>query len=221
MDGEGYPYPALRLGQKPLHLRHLLTPFVVVLDRHAAQSQVERKRDAKFQLRALRRGSSTGILHQGFGVPPQSKNQTRWTVLEICTSVLCRLAFRATAQRTNWPHKNARRRFKICSAAEETKQLLLPAREQAARAAERSSGCPNRRPAAPEPTRRPTKCLGVTPAVLGVRSMGGSACSLPAGTERRDSQLFTTVQNKGQRYQPLRQVAEKAAASRSNTRFWA
>ncbi len=155
MDGEGYPYPALRLGQKPLHLRHLLTPFVVVLDRHAAQSQVERKRDAKFQLRALRRGSSTGILHQGFGVPPQSKNQTRWTVLEICTSVLCRLAFRATAQRTNWPHKNARRRFKICSAAEETKQLLLPAREQAARAAERSSGCPNRRPAAPEPDSAP------------------------------------------------------------------
>ena len=70
------PLPSAQVGQKPLHLSawHLLTPFVDVSDRQA--SQVQTKCDAEIQLRALRRGSSTGILHQEFGVPLQSKNQT-------------------------------------------------------------------------------------------------------------------------------------------------
>ena len=72
------PLPSAQVGQKPLHLSvwHLLTPFVDVSDRQASQLQTKTKCDAKIQLRALRRRSSTGILHQGFGVALQSKNQT-------------------------------------------------------------------------------------------------------------------------------------------------
>ncbi len=168
--------------------------------------QLQTKCDAK-----TASGPPAGDLRQGFSTKGSASHfnqkirhdgRTR-TVLEICTSILCRPAFRATAWRTDWLHKNARGRFKICSAPEETKQLLLPAREHAAQAAERSTACPNRRPAPPEPDSAPHQMSWGGDASCPWGSIHGPwgvphARSLSAGTERRDSRLFTTGQHEGQ-----------------------
>ncbi len=204
MDGEGYPYPALALARTSPP--RLVAPLTVRRCLGQNGPQLQTKCDAK-----TASGPPAGDLRQGFSTKGSASHfnqkirhdgRTR-TVLEICTSILCRPAFRATAWRTDWLHKNARGRFKICSAPEETKQLLLPAREHAAQAAERSTACPNRRPAPPEPDSAPHQMSWGGDASCPWGSIHGPwgvphARSLSAGTERRDSRLFTTGQHEGQ-----------------------
>ena len=62
------------------------TPFVIILDRRASQLQRERDANSSF-------GASAGIFDRDSPPrvwrPTSIKNQTRWTVLEICAPYFC------------------------------------------------------------------------------------------------------------------------------------